>query len=245
MLTANAVSFSYHRWRPVWLFEGFTWEVTPGTTTLLLGANGAGKSTLLKLLAGQERPNRGTISFGGMTSREALYAGVAWMPQQASAIPGFTAREQLEFAAWVAGADRSSARRRADQALEMVDLSARAATRSSALSGGQLRRLALGQAWVRGGEVLLLDEPTAGLDPAQTRRFRAALDAFDFPGGIVISTHQVGDIADQVDRITVLDSCAIAFDGSRDQYLDHGQRRGVTSGDLSEIFAATIQGQDR
>ena len=244
MLVADRLSFRYHRWRPVPVFADLDWRVEPGTTTLLLGPNGAGKSTLLKLLAGQERPSSGKVSLRGDVSREALYRGVCWMPQQAKATPGFTVREQLEFSAWVAGAARQSAARKAGQALEMVDLVAKAGVKSSSLSGGQLRRLALGQAWVRGGEVLLLDEPTAGLDPAQTRRFRAALGGFDFPGGIVISTHQVADLAGQIDRVTVLDSGTISADGTREEFLAHGRRLGVRSGDLAEIFAATVGAEE-
>ncbi|MGO4258289.1 ATP-binding cassette domain-containing protein [Marmoricola sp. RAF53] len=245
MLTAAGIGFSYHRWKPVPVFRDLDWMVTPGATTLLLGRNGAGKSTLLKLLAGQVTPSVGTVAFGGDSAREALYRNVGWMPQTASAARGFTAREQLEFAAWIAGCGRREARRRAAEALEMVDLTPKAEVRSSALSGGQLRRLCLGQAWVRGGEVLLLDEPTAGLDPAQTRGFRAALAAFDFPGGVVISTHQVAELDGQVDRVTVLDGGEIVADGTRDDFVRHGRRLGVTSSDLAEVFAATVGGEDQ
>jgi ABC-2 type transport system ATP-binding protein len=245
VLIASGVSFSYQRWWPVPVFADLEWVVAPGATTLLLGPNGAGKSTLLKLLAGQEQPRRGSVAFEGDRSRGALFRNVCWMPQQATAMPGFTARDQLEFSAWIAGVGRKQAACRANEALEMVDLTAKADSKSSTLSGGQLRRLALGQAWVRGGEVLLLDEPTAGLDPAQRRGFRAALDAFDFPGGIVISTHQVGDVAGQFDRVTVLDSGAIKIDGTREEFLAHGRRIGVDSEDLAEIFEATVGGADR
>ena len=120
----------------------------------------------------------------------------------------------------------------------MVDMVPKADKRSSSLSGGQLRRLALGQACVRGGEVLILDDPTAGLDRAQTRRFRAVLDQVDFPGGVVISTHQVGDLQGEFDHVTVLSEGAITFDGPREGFVEHGRRLGVTSGDLAEIFAA-------
>lgn len=243
MLELHDVSFSYTRWRPRWVFQAVSWTVTPGATTLLLGPNGAGKSTLLKLLAGQHSPTRGSVTAHGLGGRDALFSNVAWMPQTIRPARGLNVREQLEYAAWVAGSSAREARSLAIRGIEMVKLAEQADLRSDRLSGGQLRRLGLAQACMRpNAEVLLLDEPTAGLDPAQTINFREMLDDLLYPGGVVISTHQVADVADHVDRVAVLSRGVILFDGSVDDFRAHGQGLGVSSGSLAEVFARMVQG---
>ena len=244
MLSVEDVSFSYGRVRPRPVFSELSWKVTPGVTTLLLGPNGAGKSTLLKLLAGQERPTSGSIRCGDLSGRTALFEHVAWMPQDVRAARGLTVLEQVHYAAWVAGHSDGRARERASQALELVRLDERAAQRTSELSGGQLRRLGLAQAWARGGDVLLLDEPTAGLDPAQTLNFRAVLPRLEVPGGVVISTHQVADVDGEFDRVAVLHQGRIVFDGDVEQFRAHGASLGVTTGGVAETFSRMIQGGD-
>jgi ABC-2 type transport system ATP-binding protein len=241
-LIASGVSFAYRKWRGSEVFSSFNWTVQPGQTTLLLGPNGAGKSTLLKLLSGYDRPRRGTISLDGDKSRAALFSHVGWMPQTVRPARGLTALEQLEYAAWVAGLDRAEARTIAAESLELVKLSGKAKTRATDLSGGQLRRLGLAQALLRRAPVLLLDEPTAGLDPAQALNFRHLLNGLDCPGGIVVSTHQVGDLADDVDRVAVLADGTIRFDGTVDEFLEYGNASGVASGSLADIFSHMVDG---
>lgn len=244
MLQANDVRFAYGsiRRRPV--FDGLSWCVAPGVTTLLLGPNGAGKSTLLKLLAGQERTDSGSVTLNGIDERASLYARVGWMPQDIRAARGLSAREQVQYAAWVGGSARREAESLATEALQLVRLSDQAGVRSSALSGGQLRRLGLAQACVRGGDVLLLDEPTAGLDPAQTLNFRRVLKGLDYPGGVVISTHQVADLSGDFDRVAVLSKGGVIFDDVVEAFAEHGKSLGVTSGNLAETFSRMIRGED-
>lgn len=242
MLEARDVSFSYSRWRRRWVVSSFHWRVTPGAITLLLGPNGAGKSTLLKLLAGYDVPTSGTVLYQGKSDRDSLFAGVGWMPQAIRPARGLKAREQLEYAAWVAGSNRKEAVELARNALKLVRLADKAEIRSDQLSGGQLRRLGLAQACVRGGEVLLLDEPTAGLDPAQAINFRELLGTLGYPGGIVISTHQAADLADYVDRVAVLSQGTMLFDGSVEEFREHGREVGVASGNLADVFTSMIRG---
>jgi ABC-2 type transport system ATP-binding protein len=242
MLRAEAARFAYGRWHRADVFDDFSWQVEPGQTTLLLGPNGAGKSTLLKLLCGFERPNGGRISYDGESGRRVLYTNVGWMPQRVDAARGLTALEQVEYAAWVAGASRKAARELADSALSDVDLPDKAGVPASHLSGGQLRRLGLAQALVRRAPVLLLDEPTSGLDPAQTINFRRLLSRLKCPGGIVISTHQVSDLAADVDRVAVLAKGRIAFDGTVEAFKQHGSMSGAANDSLAEIFASMIGG---
>jgi ABC-2 type transport system ATP-binding protein len=242
LLEASGISFSYSRLRKRDVLSAFDWRIEPGQTTLLLGPNGAGKSTLLRLLSGYHRPQRGQVRYDGESSRAALFANVGWMPQVIHPAHGLTALEQLEYAAWIGGANRRSALAVARESLALVKLSDKASVRSAQLSGGQLRRLGLAQALVRRAPVLLLDEPTAGLDPAQAITFRSLLKDLDCPGGIVVSTHQVSDVADQVDRVVVLAEGRIAFDGTTNDFRTLGTSFGVSSGSLAEIFAHLVSG---
>lgn len=243
LLECSQVDFSYSRRKDRKVFDAFDWAVVPGATTLLLGPNGAGKSTLLKLLCGQLSPDRGRVLYNEATMPQVLFEHVGWMPQHIRAARGLTAEEQLQYAAWACGNNSKESHALASRALEMVELKDQARSRADQLSGGQLRRLGLAQACVRQrATILLLDEPTAGLDPAQSINFRRLLDRLDYPDGIVVSTHQVADLADHVDRIAVLAEGMMLFDGSVEDFVEHGRRLGVTSGSLSDVFTNMVQG---
>lgn len=235
LLTAEGVDFRYRR-RAAPVFDGLDWTVPEGCTTLLLGPNGAGKSTLLKLLAGLERPSAGRIAVAGRTGRMVLFEHVGWMPQDIQPVRGLTVQEQIEYSAWVAGAPRRECRVRAGAALEAVDLAELRSRRAAELSGGQLRRLGLAQTLARRTHVLLLDEPMAGLDPAQAALFREILRGLELPGGVVVSTHQVDELANDVDRVAVLDAGRFRFDGTVAEFRE-SQSAGAS---LAAAFAAMI-----
>lgn len=214
VLEARGVTYSYGRRRSGNVIDGLDWSVRPGEVTMLLGPNRAGKSTLLKLLCGYLKPTAGSVRLDGESSRAAIRDGVAWMPQEIQPARGMKVREQVEYVGWLAGRNRRDAAGRAAAALDWLDLRSEADRRSSELSGGQLRRLGLAQALTQGGSVLLLDEPTAGLDPAQAMGFRDLLRDLDFPGGIVVSTHQATDIASSTDAVVVLAGGAVRYDAT-------------------------------
>lgn len=242
MLEASDITFSYGRWRrrlPV--LRELTWKPRPGATTLLLGENGSGKSTLLKVLCGYERPSGGSVSVDGDHRRQTLFRQVGWMPQEVRAIRGLTVEEHVAYAAWMAGASRSNAPVLAREAIAAVDLASLGGRRADQLSGGQLRRLGLAQAIVRQAPILLLDEPTAGLDPAQTANFQRLITHLPCPGGLVISTHQV-DVATDVDFLAVLADGKIRFDGSLDEFLVNHLRLDGSRPTLAEAFAVMVGG---
>ena len=242
MLSATGLCFAYGRLRAEVVLDELDWSVTPGRRTMLLGPNGAGKSTVLKLLSGYLAPRRGSVTYDGSSRRRDLHRHVAWMPQVVTPLKGLTVEEQVEYAGWVAGLSSRDSRMRASVAIDAVRLGDTVDARADALSGGQLRRLGLAQALVRRCDVLLLDEPTAGLDPAQTVNFRQILRDVDAPGGIVVSTHQVSDLGDDVDRVAVIADGSMRFDGTVDEFVAHGRTRGVTSGSLGDIFADVVAG---
>lgn len=218
-ITFDSCTYRYRRKAPRVLHD-FSYR-TPDGVTILLGPNGAGKSTLLKLAASVLQPHTGRISLHGISSRSREYRRrVSWMPQQITAMAGLTAREQVAYTGWLKGMNRTDAWRRALAALALVDLGGCADAKASTLSGGQLRRLGVAAALVHECRVLLLDEPTAGMDPTQRRVFRDVLTATAADGiGVVLSTHDAADLADDADHVTVLAGGTIRYHGGTADFL--------------------------
>jgi len=224
-LSFDGVSFHYQRRlrgaAAQQVFDCFKWTV-PNGRTVLLGPNGAGKTTLLSLAATVLRPQQGAVRLGESASDRDLKAmreSIGLMPQRFLAIPGFTACEQVAYSAWLRGTSSSSARGQALVALERVGLRAEADSLVAQLSGGQQRRVGLAQAIARPARVVLLDEPTAGLDPAQRSRFRELLIELPADAQVLVSTHQVDDLEDLFDTVAVLHRGSIRFQGTPAGFL--------------------------
>ncbi|MCI1746711.1 MAG: ATP-binding cassette domain-containing protein [Acidipropionibacterium sp.] len=193
-----------------------------GGRTVLLGPNGAGKSTLFSLLSGVLTARSGAILLPGAdnaASRRELRSRVGIMLQAIAPVPGLTVAEQVAYAGWLAGLSAKRAARRAGEVLEQVDLAGKADAKAGKLSGGQLRRVGLAQAIVAEPEVLLLDEPTAGLDPAQRLRFRSVLHSIPGDRVTVVSTHQVDDITELYDVVVVIEAGQMRFTGTPEEFL--------------------------
>ncbi|MET7638154.1 ATP-binding cassette domain-containing protein [Streptomyces sp. NPDC005438] len=222
-LTLSRCTYGYgFRARPV--LERFDYELPEGLT-VLLGPNGAGKTTLLRLAAGVTRPREGSVTFDGVASRHREYrAAVAYLPQRVTAMTGLTAREQVAYTGWLKGMSRRDAWEAAARALGRVDLTDQADTRAARLSGGQLRRVGVASALVHGARVLLLDEPTAGMDPHQRRVFRDALGALTGDVRVLLSTHDVADLAEEARQVAVLRSGQLVYQGSTEGFLAHAPR---------------------
>ncbi|MFF8380839.1 ABC transporter ATP-binding protein [Streptomyces sp. NPDC015661] len=220
-LALEAVSYAYGR-RTRRILSGLSYTV-PAGLTVLLGPNGAGKTTLLKLAAGVNQPTAGTVRLGHLASRSKEYRQkVAWMPQSITAMTGLTAREQVAYTGWLKGMNRRDAWDAAAAALERVQMGDHADVRTKQLSGGQLRRVGVASALVHGAEVLLLDEPTAGMDPTQRRVFRdLVLRLVTDDVGVLLSTHDVADLAEESDHVTTLTAGRITFSGSTAEFLGH------------------------
>ncbi|MER5359187.1 ATP-binding cassette domain-containing protein [Streptomyces sp. NPDC002785] len=212
------VTYAYRRWsRPV--LADFTYTLPDGLT-VLLGPNGAGKSTLLKLAAGTVRPAHGTVRLDETPSTATAYRrAVGWLPQHVQPMPQLTAREYVAYAGWLKGMTTATAHARAAAALGDVDLTEHADTKTHRLSGGQLRRLGVAAVLVHDARVLLLDEPTAGLDPQQRRVFRNVLATLTGKVRILMSTHDIQDLAEEVDHVTVLHAGRILHAGTTEEFL--------------------------
>lgn len=216
-ITLRGLSFAHPRRPP--LFTDLSLEIPQGRS-VLLGPNGAGKSTLLALIADALHPRSGTISVGPAGSastkgnRRRFRRAVSWLPQHTAAMPGLTVHEQVAYSGWLKGLSRADAWERSEGALAAADLGARSDQRAATLSGGQMRRLGVASALVSGASWLLLDEPTAGLDPAQRKRFTQVVQGLPDDVSVLISTHQTDDVAATIDHVTVLVDGAVPFSGT-------------------------------
>lgn len=170
--------------------------LTPGVWGLL-GANGAGKTTLMRMLAGILRPTEGQILCDGVeigALGAAYREKLGYLPQEFGFYPEFTVQDYLEYMAALKGLPRAEAARQIDALLERVSLAEVRRKKIVKLSGGMKRRVGIAQALLNDPEILILDEPTAGLDPGERVRFRNLLSEFAQERIVLISTHIVSDV---------------------------------------------------
>lgn len=208
-----------HRFGPVVALDDVSLSLTDGVTGLL-GPNGAGKTTLLTMLATIRLPDSGQIEVLGHdtangTQRIRLRRELGYMPQEPGFHERFTAFEFVDYIAvlkeWT---DRHDRHTEVMRVLDAVGLGDRATTKVKKLSGGMRRRLALAQALIGDPDLLVLDEPTAGLDPEQRLRFRDLVSRFAEGRTVVVSTHQTEDVAALCHRVVVMHHGQFLFDGT-------------------------------
>lgn len=204
-----------------------------GGVTALLGVNGAGKSTLLSICAGILPAGAGAVEIlsrplAERKSRKAALRSVAIMPQSASFPSNLTALDVVTYLGWLKGMPGAEAGRRAHESLAAVGLSKQTHKKCGSLSGGMLRRVALAQALVNAPAVILLDEPSTGLDPEQRRGMVELIR--QLPSTVLLSSHVVEDVEDLAQRVIVLDGGRVVFDDTVDALtagLAVGGRRSV------------------
>ncbi len=173
----------------------------------LLGANGAGKTTLMRMICGVLKPTSGSITLNGKTIEElgeTYYTHLGYMPQYFGFYPDFTAREFMLYMAAVKGLGKSKAKRRTEELLKMVNLSDVADKKIKSYSGGMKQRLGIAQAELGNPSILILDEPTAGLDPKERVRFRNLISDFAKEKIVILSTHIVSDVSYIADTILMM-----------------------------------------
>lgn len=184
----------------------------------LLGENGAGKTTLMRMLCGILKPSSGTITFEGLDVSEELYRDVlGYLPQDFGYYPNFSGRDFLMYVAALKGIEKSAARRKCDELLHTVNLEQVANKKIKTYSGGMKQRLGIAQAVLNNPKILILDEPTAGLDPKERVRFRNLIAELGKDSIVILSTHIVSDVEQIADRILMMKSGQIIFDGRMDQ----------------------------
>jgi ABC-2 type transport system ATP-binding protein len=194
-----------------------SFALTPGVTGLV-GVNGAGKSTLLRILAGALRPSRGSVCFDGLDpygrGRRRFLRRTSLMPQALELPPDARVVDAVAYCGWLRGLPAAGLRDRAREVLGDVGLADRGGQRVRTLSGGMVRRAALAQALISAPDVLLLDEPTTGLDPEQRATVRGLISELPRDSAIVVSSHVMEDLEQLADRIIVLDGGEMAHCGS-------------------------------
>lgn len=183
----------------------------------LLGPNGAGKTTLVRVLATTLRPTAGSLTLNGIEARRSLRsyrAQIGYLPQRFGFLPHFSLHEFLHYAAWLKLVPASRRDPAVNYALEATSLSTFAQRRMRELSGGMLRRAGIAQAIVNDPAVLLLDEPTVGLDPDQRAQLRDVLRYLSSHMAVVLATHLTEDVAAVCQRVVIVDKGQTCFDGT-------------------------------
>jgi len=192
------------RYGAITAVDGLSFAVEPGETFALIGPNGAGKTTTLKILLGLARPDTGTVEIGPERrppGSAAARAALGYVPQRVEFPTGRTVAQVLAFFAELRGLPAPAVER----ALERVGLAAHAARRASELSGGYTQRLSLAQALLGDPTLLVLDEPTASLDPEATWEFRSLIEQLRREGKtILLCSHLLSEVERVADRVLIL-----------------------------------------
>jgi ABC-type multidrug transport system ATPase subunit len=203
-LTISHLSKQYRR--DFWGLRDFDLELGSGVIGLL-GPNGAGKSTLMRMLATITQPTAGTIQWNGtdiVKSPDTLRAVLGYLPQDFGVYPNLSGLEFLEYMAAIKGLDAKSARRRIDELLTVVNLVHAAKRPLGGYSGGMKQRIGIAQALLNDPQLLIVDEPTVGLDPEERVRFRNLLSDLSGERIILLSTHIVSDVEATATEIVII-----------------------------------------
>jgi len=228
-ISVQNLSYSYRN-RSV--LRDLSWEIDPGFVGLL-GPNGAGKSTLINCLVGLATPDSGIIQMaaGAASSR------IGYVPQRAGLPGNMKVRDCIEYAGWLNGISGRSLPGAAQRVIDLLNLSQLADRRSRALSGGERQRVAIAAALCHGPSVLILDEPTVGLDPTQRLAVRRTIKQLSGIECVVIATHLIEDVEFLCETVGVLNLGGLRFTGTLNQLLERSstQSREDAYGSAFEI----------
>jgi ABC-2 type transport system ATP-binding protein len=182
--------------RDFWGLKNFSLEIKPGILGLL-GPNGAGKSTFMRMIATITKPTDGSIQWNDVDivkSPDTLRDVLGYLPQDFGVYPNLNAIEFLEYMAAIKGLDANSAKKRIDELLQLVNLVEAAKRPLGGYSGGMKQRVGIAQALLNDPQLLIVDEPTVGLDPEERVRFRNLLSDLSGERIVILSTHIVSDV---------------------------------------------------
>jgi len=207
--------------RDLWGLKDFSLEVQPGVLGLL-GPNGAGKSTFMRMLATITKPSAGSITWDGTDiakSPDTLRAVLGYLPQDFGIYPNLNAVEFLEYMAAIKGLNASPARRRIDELLQLVNLVEVARRPLGGYSGGMKQRVGIAQALLNDPQLLIVDEPTVGLDPEERVRFRNLLSDLSGERIVILSTHIVSDVEATATRIALVNKGSLLCEAAPEDLL--------------------------
>lgn len=226
--------------------RGVSLDAGPGVLGLL-GPNGAGKTTLLRMLATVIPPTSGALRLlgrdpGSVDGRKEIRRRLGYLPQAMGYYPGFTVAEFVEYFALLKDMAPAQVPTAVAAAIERVDLGGVARAKLRTLSGGTLRRVGIAQAIVNDPELLLLDEPTAGLDPEQRVTFREVLRDLGQRATVVVSTHLVEDVGAACAVVALMHRGELAFTGTPNELRARGEHEGVGDSPLERGYSAVLAG---
>lgn len=204
-----------------WALKGFTLELNPGVLGLL-GPNGAGKTTLMSILATITRATEGRVTWNGSdvaSNPDELRAVLGFLPQDFGVYPNLNAVEFLEYLAAVKGLDAATSRRRIDELLNLVNLADVRKRPLGGYSGGMKQRVGIAQALLNDPQLLIVDEPTAGLDPEERVRFRNLLSDLSGERIVILSTHIVSDVEATATDIALIAQGTLVAHASPEELL--------------------------
>lgn len=241
------VSGLSHAYRGRRALSQVTFTVPAIGVTALLGPNGAGKSTLMRILAGVEALQEGQIEWRSTPLRKEsewrpYKRVVGWLPQNFGYSARATVTDFLMYAAWLKEVPPAAMKLQVSEVLAAVDLESEAKTQLGSLSGGMLRRAGLAQALVNRPRIVLLDEPTVGLDPQQRDDLHRTLSAVRSEASIILSTHLLDDVAVLADAIALMNRGSMLFSGSMDDFVETEQ--GDRAQGVRNAFNRFLQGTD-
>jgi len=205
VMNIQNVSKQYNK--KTWGLRDFTLEIGPGVLGLL-GPNGAGKSTLMRILATITKATSGSVTWNGVDitkSPNNLRAVLGYLPQDFGVYPNLSAVEFLEYMAAIKGLDAKTAKRRIDELLQVANLVEAAKRPLGGYSGGMKQRVGIAQALLNDPQLLIVDEPTVGLDPEERVRFRNLLSDLSGERIVILSTHIVSDVESTATHIVLID----------------------------------------
>ena len=205
-ITIDKITVAYGRRQ---VLHDVDWTIRPGVTGLL-GPNGSGKTTLLLTIVNLLRPRDGTIRIGSGNTRPRF----GFVPQRFSLAGGMRLVDTISYTAWINGVTTTEREEAAERALESVDLIDKRADKVKTLSGGQRQRAGIAAALAHDPDVLILDEPTVGLDPEQRWRLRDLITELGTTRTVVVSTHLLEDVTTMCDQVGVLRAGHLVFDGT-------------------------------
>ncbi|MEQ8156381.1 MAG: ABC transporter ATP-binding protein [Clostridiaceae bacterium] len=208
----------------------------------LLGRNGAGKTTLMKVITTLLPVNSGEVMVCDVPIKESgkVRSLVGYLPQDFSMYGNMTAYEAMDYLGVLSGLDKKTRKQRIPVLLEKVNLHNNMRTKVKAMSGGMKRRLGIAQAILHEPRVLIVDEPTAGLDPEERVRFRNLLSEMAEERIVILSTHIVGDIEATCERIAIMDEGSIIYSGTVSELLERAEGK-IYSADISKMELEEIK----
>ncbi len=203
--------------------DGVSFHIEHGETYGLIGPNGAGKTTTISMIAGLLAPDRGEARVAGIPigpTATTAKARIGLVPQDLAVYPDLTARENLRFFGRLQRLDRGERARRVDEVLDLIGLADRADDLAKEYSGGMKRRLNIGIGLLHRPELLILDEPTVGVDPQSRNAILESIEALSVEGmGVLYTTHYMEEAERLCDRIGILDRGRMQAEGTRDELL--------------------------